>query len=228
MDEYQSGRFTNALLARRHGVSLSTISHWARKANLTQKPRGRRSLDKPNATQQEMIELSAHLTLAKIAERFGVSRQRVHQVLKRWSQLRPTPPPAAEVHPNLAPVRHVRELKDTVVSFRLSAPQIGRVNEMLHMVELPKRVSRNQACRLFLLAALGCTPMALALPNDQGNTAPWVGQSNHRQDFRLVQKLLEANGLCCKFEVKRPSLKCKQNRSTGGRCRVTRSSPLLA
>lgn len=48
-----------------------------------------------------------------------------------------------------------------------------------------------------------------------------------KQSSKLENKLLEVSVLCCKFEVKRAGLKCKQNRSTGGRCRVMRSSPLV-
>lgn len=136
MDEYRSGRFTNITLARSHSVSPSTISHWARNANLKQKPRGRRCLDKPSITHQEIIQLSAHLTLAKIAERFGVSRQRVHQILKRWNHLRPPPPPMAKVNSNPAPGRRVRALKDRrrrelVICFRLRADELALLRESL-------------------------------------------------------------------------------------------------
>jgi hypothetical protein len=172
--EYESGLFKNKELARRHRVSPSTITVWARRAGLAPRRRGRHRLSEPTGIHRRMLELSCVLTGAKIADRFEVSRQRVHQVLKRWSHLRPARTQVVQPAQAPRPLRCARAVKDTIISFRLSSPQVNRINDVMGTLELSKKVSQNQACRLVLLAALGCSPMKLVVPHVRIEAA--VGQ----------------------------------------------------
>ena len=133
-----------------------------------------------------MLELSSDMTIEQIAQKFNVSRQRAHQILKRWSDLRPVRIQAAEVRRTPVSVRRTRVIKDTVVSFRLSSPQIDRINEVLRTLELPRRVSRSQACRLFLLAAIGFTPVTLVVPHVQSDVA--LAATHGRDDQHIEFK----------------------------------------
>jgi transposase len=154
IQEYQSGQFSNQALAARHAVSLSTIYYWIRRSGAARKPRGARPLQEPTPTHRRMIELSAELTCREIAQRVGVSPQRVRQVLKRWQHLRPlrlkpTKPIAAPRPPKR------RELRDHIITFRLTEEQTDRVQATLMSCGLANRVSNGAACRAVLLAAIG-------------------------------------------------------------------------
>jgi len=89
MAECRSNKFKNVELAARHSVSPATITYWMKKAGIPPRRRGRRQLEEPNDLHRKIIELSQNMTGAEIARRFDVSRQRVNNVLRRWSQFRP-------------------------------------------------------------------------------------------------------------------------------------------
>lgn len=155
IEEYKSGQFTNTELANRHGVSLSTVSGWIRQSGMPRKPRGARPLKQPSPIHRQILELSAQLNGQEIAWQFGLTRQRVHQVLNRWRHLRPRRPeppvrPTAErVH------KKHRELRSQIVSFRLTAKQTDRVREALMTWGFGNRFSNSSASRAVLLAAVG-------------------------------------------------------------------------
>jgi transposase len=173
MQEYQSGQFTNQALAARHGVSLSTIHHWIRRAGVPRKPHGPHPLEEPSPTHRKIIELSAELTGYEIARRLGLSPQRVYQVLTRWEHLRPqrSQPPAKTV---VAPVRKPRrELRSKIVAFRLTAPQADQVRATLMSLGFGNRLSNGSACRAVLLSAVGCGQVVL--PRNGTSVAPRCG-----------------------------------------------------
>jgi transposase-like protein len=161
VEEYKSGQFSNQALAARHGVSPSTIHYWIRRAGAPRKPRGPRPLEEPSPMQRQMIELSAALTGREVARRFGVSPQRVHQVLHRWEHLRPQRPEPVKSAAEQKPKKR-RELRREIVSFRLTAPQADRVRATLRTWGLGNRFSNGAACRAVLLAALGVGKFQLA------------------------------------------------------------------
>ena len=161
VQEYESGQFSNQALADRHGVSLSTIHYWIRKSGAPRKPRGPRPLEEPSPIQRQMIELSAELTGREIARRFGMSPQRVHQVLNRWDHLRPQRPEPVKSVAEQNPKKR-RELRKQIVSFRLTAPQADRVRAALMTWGFGNRLSNGAACRAVLLAALGVGRFQLA------------------------------------------------------------------
>lgn len=73
----------------------------------------------------------------------------------------------------------LRELKEHIITFRLTAPQTDRVRATLKSCGICKRLSDGVACRAVLLAALGLGKFQLANsgvymghpPNDGGNLA---------------------------------------------------------
>jgi hypothetical protein len=114
--------------------------------------RGRRPLTKPNEVHRKMIELSTSLAASEIARRFDVSRQRVHQVLRRWKHLCPVREKITKV--TLRPAISRRERREIIVCFRLTAGQIARANDLLGTLGIRKHISHNAACRTVLLIAM--------------------------------------------------------------------------
>ena len=151
VEEIQSRRFSNAELAQRHQVSRSTITCWTKKAGLPLKRRGRLCLAEPNAVQREMIDLSNSLKRTQIARCFNISKQRVHQVLKRWAHLLPKPIVKPATAPPPLPQREVRE---RIICFRLTSRQVERAYDFLCEEGLAKRVSAGAACRAVFLLGL--------------------------------------------------------------------------
>ena len=170
VQEYQSGQYTNQELANRHGVSLSTIANWIRRSGGPRKPHGPRPLEEPSPTHRQIIELSAELSGHEIARRFGLSPQRVHQILERWEHLRPERPKTPS-RPTAGQVRRKRrELRSQIVSFRLTSKQTEFVRAALMTWGFGNRLSNSAACRAVLLAAVGCG--RIVLPRNESSLAP--------------------------------------------------------
>lgn len=119
---YATGR-TLQSIADEFGVPTATIYNWAKQSEMEPRKRGRPALGKPSERDQTIIELAKALPAALIARRFGLSRQRVHSILKRWTVepsqiLRPDHGQSATQGEERHPRR--KENKDVVISFRLS------------------------------------------------------------------------------------------------------------
>jgi transposase-like protein len=71
-------------IAEKHGVSPSTLTVWAKKAKIRLRGRGRESQRQPSARTREILELADTLTQEEVGERFGMSKQRVSRILRRW------------------------------------------------------------------------------------------------------------------------------------------------
>jgi hypothetical protein len=143
------------LIASKHGLAPATLIHLARKANLARRKRGRRNQPQPTPAQARMIEMYRESNGYLIAQEFGVSPQRVYQILNRWKHLLPERSfKELKSHAQI-PVPCPRELKETVVSFRLTNRQIVLVKELLRGLGVSPRVSNSKACHVVFLAALG-------------------------------------------------------------------------
>jgi len=114
--------------------------------------RGRRSLATPSETHKKMIELSGCLTASEIARRFEVSRQRVHQIFRRWPDLCPKRAIVKAAIP--MPTKPKRERREVIICFRLTSRQVGRAKELLGSLGIRKERSPNAACRAVLLIAM--------------------------------------------------------------------------
>jgi len=71
-------------IAEKHGVSPSTLTVWAKRARIRLRGRGRQSLRQPSARTREILELAESLTLEDVGKRFGMKKQRVSKIVKRW------------------------------------------------------------------------------------------------------------------------------------------------
>lgn len=92
--EYVSNELTTKAIAKKHGVSASTITVWAASRGLPLRSRGRRKLDEPSMRQQEIIQQASVCRYEEVGRRFGITKQAVQQVLRRWKKFaRPKRPP---------------------------------------------------------------------------------------------------------------------------------------
>ena len=115
--------------------------------------RGRRCLTEPSEVHQKMIELSKSLTASEIARHFEVSRQRVHQIFRRWSYLCPKRVIVSKSKVAV-PVEPRRERREVIVCFRLTSQQVEDAKELLGGLGIRKEISHNAACRAVLLIAM--------------------------------------------------------------------------
>jgi hypothetical protein len=115
--------------------------------------RGRRCLTEPSEIHQNMIELSGSLTASEIARRFKVSRQRVHQIFRRWPNLCPKRAIVSKTMIAM-PAKPKRERREVIICFRLTSRQVGRAKELLGSLGIRRESSSNAACRAVLLIAM--------------------------------------------------------------------------
>ena len=91
MDDYKNHpEITTAEIAKRHGVSAGTLTIWVNKArangdkDIKLRGRGRRAFAVPTPRQRKIIEMSKVLRQEKVGKRFGLTKQSVSRILKRW------------------------------------------------------------------------------------------------------------------------------------------------
>jgi hypothetical protein len=71
-------------IAYRHGISASTLTARAKKAGLPLRKRGRWRSAEPTAEQKAILELARTHTYSEVGARFGITKQRVSQLVRRW------------------------------------------------------------------------------------------------------------------------------------------------
>jgi len=71
-------------IARRHKISMATVTNRVRRAGFDLRGRGRNRRKEPLPEHKSMLRLVGKLTYNQIGERFGCSKQNVQQICKRW------------------------------------------------------------------------------------------------------------------------------------------------
>lgn len=84
MQEYLRGELYTKEIAKKYGVSPSTITAWATTAGVKLRSRGRHKQEEPTVRQKKIIELAQVLKYDEVGRRFGISKQAVHRILIRW------------------------------------------------------------------------------------------------------------------------------------------------
>jgi transposase len=82
--DYKQGVLTTKEIAAKYGISQSTLTVWATQANQKLRTRGRRKMDEPTAKQKEILKLAEVHTYEYIGRQFGMEKQAVHRIIKRW------------------------------------------------------------------------------------------------------------------------------------------------
>jgi transposase len=96
LKDYANTTISTKDIAARYDVSASTLTVWAKKAKIALRGRGRDKMKQPDARTREILEMADALTLEETGERFGMTKQRVAKIVKRWNGWqRPTQSPFA-------------------------------------------------------------------------------------------------------------------------------------
>jgi len=82
--DYQKREMTTDEIAAKHGISGATLTVWAKKARLPLRGRGRRQIQEITSRNKLIVELAETLTFEATGRSFGISRQRVWRIVKRW------------------------------------------------------------------------------------------------------------------------------------------------
>jgi transposase-like protein len=125
-------------IARRFGVSPATISNRAKQLGLKQRGRGRWKRETPGAPHKQMLSLVSIESQASVARRFGVSRQRVNQIVRRWGDWR---------HAKTPDKRNGDPVRVRVITFRIEEPAFQQLTETLQHPWFKRLRSPNRAAR---------------------------------------------------------------------------------
>jgi len=82
--DYQQRELTTDEIAAKHGISSATLTVWAKKAGLPLRNRGRKKQEVPTARQMEIIKLASVYKYDQVGARFGMHKQSIHRIVKRW------------------------------------------------------------------------------------------------------------------------------------------------
>lgn len=82
--DYQKRDMTTEEIAAKHGISTATLTVWAKKAGIPLRNRGRRRQERPTLHQMEIIKLASVYKYDQVGARFGMHKQSVHRIVKRW------------------------------------------------------------------------------------------------------------------------------------------------
>lgn len=88
--DYAENRESTAAIAARVGVAKSTISTWASRARLSRRSPGRRTMTEPGTIHKEILQkLAGGMTMERIGQQLGMTKQNVHRIVKRWKSFVP-------------------------------------------------------------------------------------------------------------------------------------------
>ena len=159
---YLESDATSKQIAKRFGVSPSTLTVWAKDLGVALRSRGRRRQDEPTSLQKQILRQAWHYTYETVARRHGMKKQSIGRLVKHWwtwgerefgprriSQSRKAEPVCTLGTASKPSVR------GAVICFRLTPQQTDRVREVVNAWGFGNRLSNGVACRAVLLAAVG-------------------------------------------------------------------------
>lgn len=146
--QYLNSSETTKIIATRFGITPATLTARAKKWGVPLRGRGRKPASAPSQRSRQILELAKTQTYEVVGELVGCSKQRVHQILKKWGSECARRKPKT----NIAAARAVRLPKQqtSVVSFRLTAEEIVRLS-----TALPGKNSVNMSARHVVRSFLG-------------------------------------------------------------------------
>ena len=82
--DYQKREMTTEEIGAKHDISTATLTVWAKKAGIVLRNRGRKKQELPTPRQMEIIKLASVYRYDQVGARFGMHKQSVHRIVKRW------------------------------------------------------------------------------------------------------------------------------------------------
>lgn len=81
-------------IADQHGVSVTALLSWAKRARLPQRPHGRPRMDAPTPRQRKILEMVSQHSFEDVAQHFKVKKQEIWRIAERWrNHVKPRQPP---------------------------------------------------------------------------------------------------------------------------------------
>ena len=140
--EYVHSSKSTAEIAARFGISLSTLTVRAKRAGLTLRKRGRWPLSEPSSVQKEILAFAAIHGGNEAALRFGISKQRVSKLQRRWS--------ASTVLGQVNAKNGRFTANPCKIRFYLEPAVFDQLEKVLKHPWFPGVSSRNEAARLIV------------------------------------------------------------------------------
>jgi len=156
-------------IASEHSYTPPALTYWARKLGLPERPRGRPLLLEPTEDHKRIIALVRQHGIAETAQREGVSKQWVSQIVKRWAPELKRKRIGRKIVP--LPRRMRRPARKIVVSFRLSAAEWQLLLSSLPSAN-KENLSGSEKARAILLKYLEST----GGDGGEGTQAPEAGK----------------------------------------------------
>jgi hypothetical protein len=110
-----------------------------------ERKRGRPAISRPNQKHLEILRATRMQTYEQVGAAFGISRQRVGQIIRRWKQYSPVRLLRSQKNPLLEPAAGLRVKKENrvhIVSFRLTDAEF-----QLLQLRYPEMKSADRAAR---------------------------------------------------------------------------------
>ena len=84
LQQYKDNKLTSEAIAAVAEVCPATLTVWAKKAGIPLRTRGRRTLLEPTPRHLKIIEMAQHSRYDQVGKQFGMHKQQVHRIVKRW------------------------------------------------------------------------------------------------------------------------------------------------
>jgi hypothetical protein len=147
MQLYAKGQMRVADIAKRYHVSSATISIHAKKLGLPRKRRGRWRSGRPSAKQQAILAQLKESSGAEVGRRNKISRQRVHQIAKRWNNDKANLRPGEVTKVSSKVVATIEGRRIHVISFRLTSDEVSAFLTTRKGTNASRSASPNQVAR---------------------------------------------------------------------------------
>jgi len=162
MKMYLESNATSKQIAKRFGVSPSTLTCWAKNLGAVLRIRGSRRREEPNSFQKQILRRAWCHTYETVGRRHGMKKQSIGRLVKRWRTwaehkfgprlLSQRQKAGVASAPRTTPKPYA---KGVVVCFRLTPQQTEQVREVASAWGFGNRLSNGVACRVVLLSAVG-------------------------------------------------------------------------
>ena len=145
MRQYVAGEIRVCDISKRAGITAGALTARVKRLGLPLRGRGRKPLEKPTALHKKIIAAAEAESYEEVGFRFGISKQRVSAIVRRW---------------NGSARRKNREAQDKrklhVISFRVDEKMLKRLqseleNEYFRSFRSPSDVAR-ELLTIFLAA----------------------------------------------------------------------------
>ena len=171
---YRQSERTTDELARCYGVHASLVTYLAKQAGIPLRGHGVRPRLAPSHKAQELLLEAWTTTLAEAAARFGVSKQHVGYLVKRWKNwaiaqfgqrvITCSEPRGKQQH------HCTKIVRPHVISFRVTDSELAELQAQRGKLPAPWVSSSHSAARFHLIRSLGLTPIGCA--NSQNYIGP--------------------------------------------------------